>query len=134
MSATEPTATGPSGQTLPRRVEKPWGHEIWWAATDQYVGKILHVNKGHRLSLQYHEEKDESCYVLAGRLILVQGQSPDALTERTISVGDVWHNAPGTIHTIEALEDSDVLEASTPQLHDVVRLRDDYGREGTSAI
>ncbi len=129
MSATETT----TDQALPRRVEKPWGYEIWWAATDQYVGKILHVNKGHRLSLQYHERKDETCYVLAGRLILVQGQSEDALSERTISVGDVWRNTPGVIHTIEALEDADVLEASTPHLDDVVRLRDNYGREGTTA-
>ena len=133
MSATETTETTPE-QALPRRVEKPWGYEIWWAATDQYVGKILHVNKGHRLSLQYHEKKDESCYVLAGRLILVQGQSQDSLSERTIGVGDVWRNQPGTVHTIEALEDADVLEASTPYLDDVVRLRDDYGREGTSHI
>lgn len=130
MSATESA----SEQTLPRRVSKPWGHEIWWAATDQYVGKILHVNKGHRLSLQYHEQKDESCYVLSGRLILVQGTDEQSLTERTVGVGDVWRNQPGTIHTIEALEDADVLEASTPYLGDVVRLRDDYGREGTSAI
>jgi mannose-6-phosphate isomerase len=130
MSATEPITEA----SLPRRVEKPWGHEIWWAATDQYVGKILHINKGHRLSLQYHEKKDESSYVLAGRLILVQGESEDALIERTVSVGDVWRNHPGTIHTIEALEDSDVLEASTPHLDDVVRIRDDYGREGTSNI
>ena len=130
MSLTESA----SEQTLPRRVEKPWGHEIWWAATDQYVGKILHVSKGHRLSLQYHEKKDESAYVLSGRLILVQGQSEDTLTERIVSVGDVWRNRPGTIHTIEALEDSDVLEASTPYLEDVVRLSDDYGREGTSDI
>ncbi len=120
--------------TLPRRVEKPWGYEIWWAATDEYVGKILHVNKGHRLSLQYHEQKDESCYVLSGRLILVQGESAESLGERTVSIGDVWHNAPGVVHTIEALEDADVLEASTPYLDDVVRISDDYGREGTNAI
>ncbi len=119
---------------LPRRVEKPWGHEIWWAVTDQYVGKILHVNSGHRLSLQYHEVKDEACYVLSGRLLLVQGPAQDSLIERTVSIGDVWHNAPGVIHTIEALEDADVLEASTPHLDDVVRISDQYGREGTSAI
>jgi mannose-6-phosphate isomerase-like protein (cupin superfamily) len=130
MSATESIGEA----ALPRRVEKPWGYEIWWAATDQYVGKILHVNRGHRLSLQYHEKKDETSYVLTGRLILVQGESEDGLTERTVSVGDVWRNHPGTIHTIEALEDSDVLEASTPHLDDVVRIRDDYGREGTSDI
>jgi mannose-6-phosphate isomerase len=121
-------------QSMPRRIEKPWGYEIWWAVTDQYVGKILHVDKGHRLSLQYHEQKDESSYVLSGSLILVQGEREDALTERNVGVGDVWHNAPGTIHTIEAVEDADVLEVSTPFLDDVVRLKDDYGREGTSAI
>ena len=121
-------------KTLPRRVEKPWGYEIWWAATDQYVAKILHVNKGHRLSLQYHEHKDETSYVFAGRLILFQGDTEESITERTVGVGDVWRNRPGTIHTIEALEDADVLEASTPHLEDVVRIRDDYGREGTNAI
>jgi mannose-6-phosphate isomerase len=121
-------------QTLPRHIPKPWGHEIWWAATDEYVGKILHVNKSHRLSLQYHEIKDETCYVLSGRLILVQGEDDQSLSERIVSVGDVWRNRPGMIHTIEALEDSDVLEASTPYLDDVVRLSDNYGREGTSAI
>ncbi len=130
MSATESQPE----LVLPRRVEKPWGYEIWWAATDQYVGKILHVNKGHRLSLQYHEKKDESCYVLAGRLVLVQGESGESLTERIVTEGDVWRNEPRVVHTIEAIEDSDVLEASTPYLDDVVRLRDDYGREGTSAI
>lgn len=119
--------------TLPRRVEKPWGHEIWWALTDRYAGKILHVDHGHRLSLQYHERKDESSYVLTGRLLLVQGTSEDDLSERIVSVGDVWQNVPGTIHTIEALEDSDVLEVSTPDLDDVVRLSDNYGRAGTSA-
>ena len=121
-------------QAMPRRVDKPWGYEIWWAATDQYVGKILHVNRGHRLSLQYHELKDETSYVFSGRLILVQGDSLDSLSERVVSVGDVWRNRPGTIHTIEALEDSDVLEASTPHLEDVVRISDNYGREGTSTI
>jgi mannose-6-phosphate isomerase len=120
--------------TPPRRVEKPWGYEIWWAVTEQYVGKILHVNKGQRLSLQFHEQKDETSYVLSGSLLLVQGESEDTLTERPVTVGDSWHNAPGVIHTIEALEDSDVLEASTPFLDDVVRLKDNYGREGTSAI
>ncbi len=122
-----------SDQTLPRRVDKPWGHEIWWAVTDRYAGKILHVDQGQRLSLQLHEHKDESCYVLAGRLMLVQGPSRDDLTERVVTVGDVWRNQPGQVHTIEALEDSDVLEVSTPQLDDVIRLSDQYGREGTSA-
>lgn len=119
-------------QTSPRRVSKPWGYEIWWAVTDQYAGKILHVNRGHRLSLQYHERKDETSYLLSGRVLLVQGASLDALSEQELAPGAAWHNAPGVIHTIEALEDSDVLEASTAFLDDVVRLKDDYGREGTS--
>jgi len=117
---------------LPRRVEKPWGYEIWWAHTDEYAGKILHVNAGHRLSLQYHVQKDESCYLLAGKLLLVQGDSAEDLTETVISEGHAWRNAPGLVHTIEAIEDADVLEASTSQLDDVVRLADAYGRQGTS--
>jgi mannose-6-phosphate isomerase len=116
---------------LPRRIPKPWGYEIWYAVTDEYAGKILHVGRGHRLSLQYHERKDESCYLLAGKLRLVQGPTPTELTERTLGVGAVWRNEPGVVHTIEAVEDSDVLEVSTPHLDDVVRLADDYGRSGT---
>jgi mannose-6-phosphate isomerase len=117
---------------LPRRVAKPWGYEIWYALTDDYAGKILHVDRGHRLSLQFHHRKDESCYLLAGQLLLVQGPTADELTERTMSAGSVWRNRPGGVHTIEALEDCDVLEVSTPHLDDVVRLSDNYGREGTS--
>jgi len=123
----------PPPATVPRRVEKPWGYEIWYALTDNYAGKILHVKRGHRLSLQFHEHKDESCYVLTGRLTLFQGDSGETLSERLIGAGDVWRTMPGTVHTIEALDDSDVLEVSTPHLDDVVRLRDDYGREGTAA-
>lgn len=115
-----------------RRVTKPWGYEIWYAQTEQYAGKILHVARGHRLSLQFHRSKDESSYLLAGRLLLVKGPSANELTEETIGPGYAWRNRPGEVHTIEALEDSDVLEVSTPQLDDVVRLRDAYGREGTS--
>jgi mannose-6-phosphate isomerase len=122
-----------SEEKLPRRVEKPWGHEVWWALTERYAGKILHVDAGHRLSLQFHERKDESCYVLTGRLLLIQGSSADALSERVVSAGDVWRNEPGRVHTIEALEASDVLEVSTPDLDDVIRLSDNYGREGTNA-
>ncbi len=118
---------------LPRRVEKPWGHEIWYALTDRYAGKILHVEAGHRLSLQYHERKDESCYVLSGRLLLIQGESADALTEQVVAEGDVWRNAPGSIHTIEAIETAEVLEVSTPDLDDEERLSDNSGRAGTSA-
>jgi mannose-6-phosphate isomerase-like protein (cupin superfamily)/predicted DNA-binding transcriptional regulator AlpA len=109
-------------------VPKPWGFEIWWAVTDDYAGKLLHVEQGHRLSLQYHEEKDESCYLLSGMIKLTHGLALDELSQRTVSAGECWRNRPGEIHTIEALVTSVVIEASTPQLDDVVRLRDRYGR------
>lgn len=118
---------------LPVTVKKPWGYEIWYAWTDQYVGKIIHVDTGHRLSLQYHVEKDETSYLLTGRMLLTKGPDPDNLTVVEIGPGHQWRNRPGEIHTIEALEDSDVLEVSTPHLDDVVRLQDSYGREGTNA-
>ncbi len=113
----------------PKRVEKPWGHEIWWAHTTQYAGKILVVNAGHTLSLQFHHEKDESSYLLSGRLRLTRGATADQLEELDIDPGQAWRTEPGTVHTIEALEDCVVLEVSTPQLDDVVRLQDRYGRE-----
>lgn len=114
---------------LPHRVEKPWGHELWFAVTDRYAGKILHVDAGHRLSLQYHEHKDETSYLLSGRMLLVTGPDPERLDTVEIRPGHVWRNEPGRIHTIEALEDAAVLEVSTPELDDVVRLADRYGRE-----
>jgi len=116
-------------QTRPQRVEKPWGYELWWAETPHYAGKILHVEAGHRLSLQMHREKDESSYLLSGRLRLTRGPSAEELTTAEIGPGFTWRVEPGTVHTIEALEDSDVLEVSTPHLDDVVRLQDRYGRE-----
>jgi quercetin dioxygenase-like cupin family protein len=118
---------------LPRKVEKPWGHELWWALTDAYAGKILRIRQGHRLSLQFHQEKDESAYLLSGRLRLTKGPSEDELETAELRPGDTWRNLPGEVHTIEAIEDSEVLEVSTPELDDVVRLSDSYGREGTSA-
>jgi mannose-6-phosphate isomerase-like protein (cupin superfamily) len=117
---------------IPRTVDKPWGHELWWAHTERYAGKILHVRAGQRLSLQYHEHKDETSYLLSGRMLLVKGTSETDLAEIEIAPGYGWRNRPGEIHTIEAIEDSDVLEVSTPELDDVVRLEDRYGREGTS--
>jgi mannose-6-phosphate isomerase-like protein (cupin superfamily) len=118
---------------LPRKVKKPWGHELWWAHTDAYAGKILHVRQGHRLSLQFHERKDESAYLLSGRLLLFKGPSEEELASVELGPGSVWRNVPGQVHTIEALEDCEVLEVSTPELDDVVRLQDSYGREGTSS-
>jgi mannose-6-phosphate isomerase len=121
-----------SDASLPRRVAKPWGNELWYALTERYAGKILHVERGHRLSLQFHERKDESCYLLSGQLLLIRGPSPEQLNESVLDAGAVWRNQPGDVHTIEALEDSDVLEVSTPDLDDVIRLTDNYGRAGTT--
>ena len=124
-------ATGietPPGSDPQARVEKPWGHEIWWAQTDHYAGKLLIVERGQRLSVQMHREKDETSYLLSGRLLLLQGPSAEELSERTIGPGTSWRNEPGVVHTIEALEDATVLEVSTPHLDDVVRLSDRYGR------
>jgi mannose-6-phosphate isomerase len=120
-------------EDLPVRIDKPWGHELWWAWTDDYVGKIIHVDAGHKLSVQYHERKDETSYLLKGRMNLYKGSSLEDLVATEIAEGHQWRNRPGEVHTIEALEDSDVLEVSTPYLEDVVRLQDAYGREGTSA-
>jgi mannose-6-phosphate isomerase-like protein (cupin superfamily) len=113
------------------RVEKPWGHEIHWARTNRYVGKILHVRQGHALSLQYHERKEETIYVQAGRVRFEIGTA-DALDVLELGPGDAVHVRPGTVHRMTALEDADLLEASTPELDDVVRLEDRYGRKGTS--
>jgi quercetin dioxygenase-like cupin family protein len=101
---------------------------LWWAQTDRYAGKLLHVEAGHQLSLQYHREKDESSYLLSGRLRLARGASEDDLEETEIAPGFSWRIEPGTVHSIEAIEDSVVLEVSTPQLDDIVRLRDRYQR------
>jgi mannose-6-phosphate isomerase len=111
-----------------QRHDKPWGHEILWAWGDAYVGKILHVRKGESLSLQYHREKDETMSVLTGRVRLETGAREDDLVPCELGPGDCVRLRPGTIHRLEALEDADVLEASTPQLADVVRLKDRYGR------
>jgi quercetin dioxygenase-like cupin family protein len=114
-----------------RRVDKPWGHEVVWAETARYVGKILHIRAGHRLSRQYHRVKEETLYVQAGEMDLEVGPA-EAKETRRMGPGDVFHVAPGTIHRMIAVTDTDVLEVSTPELDDVVRLEDVYGREGTS--
>jgi mannose-6-phosphate isomerase len=113
------------------RVEKPWGYEVHWAHTNRYVGKVIHVNKGHALSLQYHNVKDETIFLWSGKLLFeieVDGQ----LTQREMLPGEAVHVTPKTVHRMTALEDSDILEASTPELQDVVRLKDNYGREDPS--
>lgn len=123
-----------SGRADVRRVEKPWGHEIIWAHTDRYVGKILHITAGHALSVQYHEQKDETVYLLAGEMkYWVKLDDGEELRDMRLAIGDAFRITPGTIHYMEAVTDCDVLEASTPELDDVVRLNDRYGRQGTSA-
>jgi mannose-6-phosphate isomerase len=121
-----------SGRTDIKTVPKPWGHETIWARTDQYVGKILHINAGHALSVQYHTLKDETIYLLSGQMVYRVWEH-DQPRDVALKVGESFRNEPGTIHQMEAVTDCDVLEVSTPHLDDVVRLTDRYGREGTSA-
>jgi mannose-6-phosphate isomerase-like protein (cupin superfamily) len=150
-----------SGRVEITTVPKPWGHETIWAKTDRYVGKIIHIKAGHALSVQYHNRKDETVYLLTGELkYWVQsshaedprpqasgpyrtagtGETPVAarnpipdLKDVRLQVGDAFRITPGTIHYMEAVSDCDILEVSTPELDDVVRLKDRYGREGTNA-
>lgn len=113
------------------KVDKPWGSELWWAQTDKYVGKILYIKKGYSLSLQHHEIKDETIMMLSGRMLLRIGSTlEEAFDCVPIEMvrGDVYHITPGTIHKMIALEDVEVLEVSTPEVDDVVRHQDDYGR------
>jgi mannose-6-phosphate isomerase len=113
----------------PRRVDKPWGYELIWAQTDDYVGKLLVVTAGESLSLQFHNEKDESWLVHSGRARLELGSAGDAmLKEEVIATGAAFRFKPGTVHRITALEDTTIVEVSTPELDDVVRLEDRYGR------
>jgi quercetin dioxygenase-like cupin family protein len=122
------------GQRHPiQRVDKPWGHEIIWAHTDRYVGKLLFIKAGERLSLQYHQQKDETVYVLSGKMAFEVGPTGQPREDLILKPGDAFHITPHTVHRMIALEDTQVLEASTPELDDVVRLEDKYGREGTSA-
>jgi mannose-6-phosphate isomerase len=115
-----------------RRIEKPWGHELLWAETARYVGKVLHIRAGQRLSLQYHRVKDETLRVESGSIdLLIEGDDGELRTVR-MGPGDVHHIAPGRKHRMTAVTDCDVVEVSTTELDDVVRLADDFGREGTS--
>jgi mannose-6-phosphate isomerase-like protein (cupin superfamily) len=117
-----------------RRVDKPWGYELIWAVTDIYIGKVLFVKAGESLSLQYHDLKDESWLIQSGRARIELGAVGDEeLAEEVVGPGAAFHYTPGTVHRITAVEDTTILEVSTPHLDDVVRLADSYGREGTSA-
>lgn len=117
----------------PERVEKPWGSELIWALSEAYAGKLLSVNAGQELSLQFHREKDESWYVLEGRAELeLAAAGEKATATEVVTPGAAFRITPGTVHRIRALDDTVILEVSTPQLDDVVRLDDSYGRAGTS--
>ncbi len=130
---TSPTGAPASGRVEARVVPKPWGHELIWAHTDRYVGKILHIKAGQALSVQYHERKDETVHLLSGELIYRVAEAGGELRDVRLTVGESFRIVPHTVHQMEAVTDCDVLEASTPHLDDVVRLQDRYGREGTSA-
>jgi mannose-6-phosphate isomerase-like protein (cupin superfamily) len=114
-------------------VEKPWGSELIWAVTDAYAGKLITIREGRRLSLQYHLEKDESIYVIEGRLLLHLEDDDGTIQIHTLEPGDSVHIPPGRTHRFEAAVDTKLIEVSTTELDDVVRLEDDYGREGTTA-
>lgn len=111
-----------------KRVDKPWGHELIWAHTDKYVGKVLHIEAGHQLSLQYHEVKDETIYIQSGIMDLVIEENGKKETIR-MNPGDSRHIPTGTIHRMISVETCDAFEVSTPELDDVVRIEDSYGRE-----
>jgi mannose-6-phosphate isomerase-like protein (cupin superfamily) len=113
---------------LPRKTEKPWGFELLFAHTPKYVGKLIFVKKGCRLSLQYHKEKDESMYFYQGKAIVEIEGSGGQLLESIAEPGYCLRIPPGTKHRLEAIEDTTLFEVSTPELEDVVRLEDDYGR------
>jgi len=117
----------------PRKVEKPWGYELIWAESEQYVGKLLFVKAGESLSLQFHRVKDESWLLQDGRVKVELGSAGNpVLNEEVVAAGATFRFRPGTVHRVTALEDATILEVSTPHLDDVVRLEDAYGREGTS--
>jgi mannose-6-phosphate isomerase-like protein (cupin superfamily) len=135
MSVDSPNIEGLDAWAFePRRVDKPWGYELIWAQADAYVGKVLFVKAGESLSLQFHKEKDESWLVYSGRAKLELGSVGEPmLKQEVIAEGAAFRFRPGTVHRVTALEDTTILEVSTPHLDDVVRLDDRYGREGTSA-
>ncbi len=112
----------------PKRVDKPWGYEVWFAHAENYVGKIIHINQGCQLSLQYHVEKDETIFCFKGQAFLVY-EKDGVLLDEPLTEGSSFRVHPGTKHRLKAGEGGcDILEASTAQVDDVVRLQDDYGR------
>jgi mannose-6-phosphate isomerase len=114
------------------RVQKPWGYELIWAQTGEYLGKVLHINRGGQLSLQYHRKKDETFLLYSGQMVLVLEDEYGVLRELPLAAGDAYHIARGRRHRMIALEDCEVFEVSTPFREDVVRVEDAYGRAGSS--
>jgi len=115
----------------PTRIDKPWGYELWWATAEEYVGKLLFVKAGESLSLQFHNEKDESWYILSGRAKIEIGAAGDPVREsEVVGQGSAFRLRPGTVHRVEGVEDTMIIEVSTNHLDDVVRLEDRYGRQG----
>jgi mannose-6-phosphate isomerase len=137
QNATDGTSVPQAEVYRAARQDKPWGHELIFAAiADKYIGKIIHVNAGHSLSLQYHREKEETMSVISGEALIEYGPAADQLTDRRFSAGDTIHLLPGVLHRITALSDLEFAEASTAYpgwREDVVRLEDRYGRTGTTA-
>jgi mannose-6-phosphate isomerase-like protein (cupin superfamily) len=136
MAKTEANDEGKTGRVQVATVPKPWGHETIWARSGRYVGKILHINAGHELSVQFHRQKDETIHLLSGEIVYRVQRDPsnqDQLEDVRLQTGESFRITPGTVHQMVAVTDCDVLEVSTPELDDVVRLSDKYGREGTSA-
>jgi mannose-6-phosphate isomerase len=127
------SASPPPESELPRRVDKPWGHELIWAWTERYVGKVLVIETGKRLSLQHHEIKDEWIHVISGRLRLTLENDAGEIEERELGPGEGAHVGVRRVHRYAAIETCMIVEVSTPELEDVVRIEDDFGREGTSA-
>ncbi len=115
-------------ERLPQKTEKPWGYELLFARTPKYVGKIIFVKKGHRLSLQYHEKKDESMYIYQGKVRIETSGAGGRMVSKIAEPGYSIRIPPRTKHRLEAIEDTTLLEVSTPELEDVVRVEDDYGR------
>lgn len=109
------------------RVQKPWGYELHWAKTNKYVGKLIHVNAGEALSLQYHNVKDETIFLRSGRMLFEIAENGTRVT-REMQVGESVHITPGTLHRMTAIDDCEIFEVSTPELDDVVRVEDRYGR------
>ena len=122
-----------SGRVKVVKVPKPWGHEMVWAQSDRYVGKILHIKAGHELSVQYHNRKDETVHLLSGEIVYRVKSTSGQLEDVQLKPGESYRITPGTVHQMAALTDCEVLEVSTPEVDDIVRLSDKYGREGTTA-